>query len=68
MGLRFAIRTHKENKRPMSALRLVGERFSLAIGTGLLKKAKNRLLTRAAQNRAYMFTKTYGAATVRERP
>src|ERR1022692_3397984 len=33
----------------------------------LRKKAENRLLTRAAQNRAHVFAATYRAATVRGR-
>ena len=32
----------------------------------MLKKAKKRLLTRAAQNRNYVFASSYRAATVRE--
>jgi len=32
----------------------------------MLKKAKNRLLTRAAQNRDCVFAAVYRAATVRE--
>src|SRR5262245_4836609 len=33
----------------------------------VLKKARNRLLTRAAQNYGFVFAATYRAATVRER-